>query len=831
MISSEYKQLHFEVYEIELPYCSVCTPTTGVQGVWNTPLTCEESSDSTYKLYFTKNSSPSIRQPSQSITGNSYLNSSIFKCVGSGSETTPLLKAGRGLASRSTMSVSMTDFNGDPGPLNVSDSGTFFGKLLARNVLEGKQIKTYYYTKDDTQSAPYIVKTSTHYITSASLSGGMFRISGKDGLKDLEKNSAKFPSPTDLNLTADIDENTTQIPYEGQNITFVVDNVIKIGKELMQVVSSAPGVLTVKARGDNITKFGEVISTTENSSHLAGDAIQKCLPENSDIDIVLLNIFSTAGLLQFYNGPQWSEEVSAWNAGAKIKGVYHEPEDCIDVINQILTDYTLDMYLDQNTNKAVLSSVSQWLVPTIEPVEEGNDFTAYKEQVLNNERFSRAFIKVVKPNQTDNDDLTNYERIALFTDLETETSDFYGDIKTEQFEPSQTLQFTDAQVLVSRYVKRYAVPPKKIMFNMEERKISNIELGDVIDIRARDKQLYDGTTEEAFNRAQVIKIQPKFNQIGRSYDVTAMSYIPEFGSNPDPVVITGSTTTINIYNQLGNPNVPVDAVIILDGGDFGSDTISSPTIRAGSLLAGSTIKIFCINGARVGSKGGRGGDATVTESGSFPFVISTFADNGGNGGNVYNSDGIETHFYVNYSAIDGFTASSELYTGGGGGGGAAATVKVDFPPSQPVYLRTAISGGSGGSGIIPGQGGIATSPGGAGGTIVYDKNNGIAGDFEAGGASVVTTSTVSVSGGNAVVTAFGEGGGQSSGPSVSSTDITFSVSNPPDELYRDESVALGGLPGEAFTGGNITVYNLSADASKFRDGASVEGVDYTLVSS
>jgi len=188
MISSEYKQLHFEVYEIELPYCSVCTPRDDVQGVWNTPLTCEESSDSTYKLYFTKNSSPSIRQPSQAITGNSYLNSSIFKCVDSGTETTPLLKGGKGLASRSTMSVSMTDFQGDPGPLNTSDSGTFFGKLLARNVLEGKQIKTHYYTKDDTQSAPYIVKTSTHYITSAQLSSGKITISGKDGLKDLEKN-------------------------------------------------------------------------------------------------------------------------------------------------------------------------------------------------------------------------------------------------------------------------------------------------------------------------------------------------------------------------------------------------------------------------------------------------------------------------------------------------------------------------------------------------------------------------------------------------------------------------------------------------------------------
>jgi hypothetical protein len=359
---------------------------------------------------------------------------------------------------------------------------------------------------------------------------------------------------------------------------------------------------------------------------------------------------------------------------------------------------------------------------------------------------------------------------------------------------------------------------------MEERKISNIELGDVLDIRARDKQLYDGTTEEAFNRAQVIKIQPKFNQIGRSYDVTAMSYIPEFGSNPDPVVITGSTTTINIYNQLGNPNVPVDAVIVLDGGDFGSDTISSPTIRAGALFAGSTIKIFCINGARVGSKGGRGGNASVNSS----YITS--AQNGGNGGDIYNSEGIPTDFYINYPAIDGFTANSELFASGGGASGASATVLAESIFQNELRASVA-TGGSGGSGIIGGDRGIGSAPNDSSQTTSAEAKNGEDGSFSSGGASVQSNTFAFVGAGSVNVSSTGGAGGDSASSSAPSTNIQFSIVETPTEISRDVSIGVGGQPGDSFIGGNITVYNLAADSSKFRDGASVEGVDYTLVSS
>ena len=138
--------MYIVIYELQLPYCTVCTPVDGLNSAWHTPVTCEESSDATYSLWFTKNSSPIMAPPSTSINIQSKLNSSVWRTVTSGGETTSTIKPGEGMASRGTMSITMTDFEGDPGPINFSESGTFFGKLKARNVLDGKKIISHYYS-------------------------------------------------------------------------------------------------------------------------------------------------------------------------------------------------------------------------------------------------------------------------------------------------------------------------------------------------------------------------------------------------------------------------------------------------------------------------------------------------------------------------------------------------------------------------------------------------------------------------------------------------------------------------------------------------------------
>jgi len=827
VISTEYKQRHWVVYEIQLPYCTVCTSNQADNSLWYTPLTCEESSDDTYSIYLTENGAPMMVQPSPSISGQSRLNSSIFQCVDSGSESTPMLKAGRGLASRSTMSISCSDFEGDPGPINFSDTGTFFGKLLARNILEGKKIISNYYTKDKTQETPILVQTSEHYITAANLFNGTFNLSAKDALKDLEDLGQKYPIPTNAELTADINDTATTINYTGAD-TVSVSDIVRIGKELMRVTATGTGSFTVATRGNDIVDGPNVLSTTINTSHSTGDAIQICRTAADLIYNVFADIFDVAGLSAFKNVPQWTDEVDAWNTGASIYTVFHEPESCTDLLNRLLSEYMLDMWLDQSTQKALLSSVSAWETSDREIIE-GNDFSNYRAVSKNDDRYSRAFVKTGKKNKTDNDDLTNFNQIAIYTDQQTESSDFYGDVKVSDFGASSTLENSDAIIWVKRFVDRFSTPPKTINLNMEERKLAGTSLGDVVDIRSRDKQSPSGDTSSVVERAQIVRIKPNLNQVGRNYEITAISYIPEDLST---VLIFDEDrlTTIDIHAELGAPGVPVDVTVILDGAEFGSSTSGQPTIKAGNLAVGSTVKIFCINDAIISSKGGDGGNAEITSSN----IVSSF--DGTNGGDIYESSGILTEIYVNWTSVGGYTASSQFRAPGGGGGGAATYTTLtntdQYPFASPEQIAFSI-GGSGGQGLPVGIAGTYINDATFTGSSFHkDGSDGNDGGFFDGGAAVTESKSIDMLGPTKIAdptTTSGKGGdyGFSGGDAVHDNNPE-PFPNPP-LFSNNNSLSVKGDAGYAITGGNVTVYNLAAESYKFKEGSSTEGVEYTLV--
>ena len=234
---TEYSQYHYQLYELVLPYCTVCTPSNQLTEAWHTPVTCEEESDATYSIWLAPDHAPlGIPQPTPSIQGKSRLNSSIFKCVTGTSETTATLKPGEGMASRGQMSITCSDFDGDPGPVNFSENGTFFGKLSARNILESKKIITHYFSIVDgaTGKEVYKVGESQHYITKIKPSDGKFTITAKDALKDIEAFGVQFPEPSEVVLTADINETQTSIPVS-DGTKYAVNSVFRIDSELFRI--------------------------------------------------------------------------------------------------------------------------------------------------------------------------------------------------------------------------------------------------------------------------------------------------------------------------------------------------------------------------------------------------------------------------------------------------------------------------------------------------------------------------------------------------------------------------------------------------------------------
>jgi len=787
-INTSFRQQHFVVYEIILPYCTVCTPMEGVTGSWHTPLTCEESSDSEYRLWIASSDAPTVlSQPQPSINIKSQLNSKIFRCVTNSSESTSKLKGGEGLASRGTMSISCTDFDGDPGPINFSDQGTFFGKLRARNVLQGKKVITHKYTIAGSAGQEVIeeIGTSTHFITNTELSNGVFKLQAKDALKDVESFSQKFPEPSDITITADIDTSTTVIPVS-ETTGIIAGSVIRIDDELMYVNSIGANQLNVATRGTTITNpDGTVVYKTNVSDHSTDSTVQPSyIMSKTPLWDVLRDVYTALGLTDYIDYAQWQSEIQEWNADAFLYGVFSKPEEGSRLIDRLLGAYLIDMWLDQSSQKIKVSAVTAWK-ESIRILQEGNDISGLTITESEDSRFSRAYMYNKKEFKAENDDVINYSKLTIATDVAVESDDFYGSIKVKEFDSNDFISTNSAQTTVARYIQRFSRAPKNIKFTMEERKLGNTSISDIVDIVSRDSQSPSGQILEARDRAQIIRIQPDFNKIGRQYKVEALSYVPLIASNPgDELVIelSGSLFDVNLFARAGAPNVPINVTFIFNGCTLGSTAFNVPSVRAGSFEAGSRIKIICTNNTKWSAKGGE--NYSYTFDGS--RVIRTGESN--NGADSYQSDGIETEIYLNYGIVSGYDTSCEMYASGGAGGYGSL-----FQGEGPFYPNGA------GSGISPGSGSEFSS-------LADPSSNATGGDgsFNFGGSG----NSRGVSG-----VIAGNGGFSVDGTNPSGIAFIF-----------DERTLAGG----AIKNTNVTVYNLASESSKFRQGRSDS---FTLIDS
>ena len=790
----DFSQSHYVIYELVLPYCTVCTPRENVDGTWHTPPLCVESSDAEYSLFFTHNNAPFVAPPSQAIAGKSKLNSTVWRCISNSTVSTSKAKAG-GLASRGTMSFTATDIEGDPGPIEFTEQGTLFGKLMARNILEGKKIITHYYAIGNDGETPVEVRTETHYVTNAALSAGVFTLNAKDALKDLEAFSQQYPIPGEVTLTADIDASQTTFTISDAT-DFPANTYFRIDGELFRVASVVGNDITVDPRGHTRTSSidGRILYKSEAKTHSADSTLQPSrLLDGEPLADTLEAIFNAVGLGAFVDYTQWNDDITQWDGDALLWGIMSEPTDASDLVDDLLQAFLVDMWLDQDTQKAFVSTNSNWKQPKASLVE-GDDVQDYKVTTKDNTRFSRAYILAGKAFQAENDDSTNYSRLISSSDVESESSDFYGSVKLKEFDPVQWLSGDSALRLTSRYIQRYSDTPREVTFKMEERKVKDLRIGDVISVLSVDKQSPSGAVLTSDDRLQILKLQPVNKKPGRQYTVNALAYTPLFAADPSQeqfVTITGSIRSINLATYVGAPtNIPLNYTFIFDGCEIGSAEESGTwlaSVRAGAWHPSSRIRIICINNTVWSAKGG--------SINNYDFLTFEGID----GSNSYESNGIETEIYVNYNA-HGYNAES-IFASAGGAGGSAVN-----------FLAGAYVPGGGGSGIPVGTT-LPTLTSNGYSIIVREPNDstelngGLGGilrsPFQPGNPDYIS----------------GDGGTSSDGGLAIGDD---GVTNP-------------GLAGFSVSGAldplDIKVYNLASESAKFKPGRSVAGVDYTLIDS
>lgn len=764
---------HFETLTIILPYVNgTCTVPDGESWSrgYNTPLTCQESSDSTYGYTFATKSAPIGFVESSTAT---YTSPYTYRQIASISEITPKLKPEGGLASRGSLSLTFEDFNGDPIPELTANGGSYFGKFSARNIFAGRDVLLKKYKIED--GVTTLVDT-TYYQADSFVQSSMSKwaLNCKSFLDNTYKDSSQFPPPTDASLRADIDDFVTTIPVNGTDTwtdedgndtlfsdSAMVGKVVRIGDEFMKI-SAVSGTgssttWTVGTRGVTIYESSTVMTRTQADEHDSGDAIQVCYTSHGQSFSDYLEVLmKTASLPSAYiDKTAWQEEFDDYWSTASITNIWSEPISVKNRLEQLCKDFMLSIWENASDRLIEISAVSAWK-ETSQQIERGKGITSNTMKASPDEsrRVSRAIISFDKVNLADDEEEGNFRKRSVHIDTTYEGSDFYGKPKQKILESSVLLERSTADLRTQREVGRFVLGTEIYQFECEEEYL-DYSVGDVVELS--DDYLIDASGAKSMPRSQVLQIKPNFS-FGRKYKVTAQKYSPVISDDTD-FTITGSQSELNLWVAVGAPSGVVNITIVLDGVTSSSTSTSTPSIRNGAFATGSTVTIICINGSDLQGKGGRGGTGGSAEWES-PFWIEYDPTDGQDGGTVFHADGIDTDIYLG-GTVDSYTADGYLRApgggggassastsgsgvgGSGGGGGAGSEVGLGGSGGTATFGSTVTAGDDGNDGTTTGTGGTGGTGASAGGDWGQagtndNSNGGAAGKgIEKGGATVV----------------------------------------------------------------------------------------------
>jgi hypothetical protein len=694
---------HFTVIELELPKSN---------SGYGTPLSGDDTQQGFNVYRFTDYSGIISERPFELLSGQKSVNG-IKKCVTKISENTTTLQPQAGLPIRANGSISFATTQGDPNPFapevdaTVKDNGDYFSKLDARNIIVNTKLKIY-----DCSIEGGVTFTREYLTNGLSTDGkGKWTLKFKDQLSTVDIGETMFP-PEDFGfLRFSIDDTTTTLQVDS-GTNYAVDDVIRIGEELMKItavsgIGTGSAEITVQTRGNDIA-FTNTLSKTIKDSHSAGDEIFVCyVSDNEHIADLLSSIVTNSGIPSSYiNITEWKSELDDWLAGVRVNTIFYESLDSNEALLKVLDPYMISMWLDPQENKVKILTVNVWKESDVS-ISEGSeiDYRSIKKSNDEKLRVTRSLVTYDKLFLASTESLENYKKASLFVKPELEGVTGFNQQKIKNHGLNYVIDKGAADLFVNRYTNRFA-NPKKYSWTTQEVKL-NFSVGDVVTINSENDVGFDGLP--SLSRAQITSIQPKYTNFGREYMVQALTYEPNLQSGSE-IVITGDVANINLFTQYaGAPAGPVTITFIFDGVRSSSNSTTNPSVRAGNFASGSVINIIMINGTELMSKGGDGGNANQLdfdpEIGRWLQVLK--ASNGGNGGTVYEADGVTTNIYFSGSTPSATYPNADGYiiAPSGGDGGNEFVIIDENDPAGIDYSGKNGDGGDGGDGFSPGKGG------------------------------------------------------------------------------------------------------------------------------
>ena len=654
-------------------------------------------------------------------------------------KTTPTrLNPGKGFSSRAVVNLQLQDFpHNDAGvdpyaeSVIATDAGTYFGKLLARNLYtRGRQLVHHegFVGLAEGRARAYVLEN-----ISPPDARGRVRVQAKDYLDLANDVKAQCPAPEDVELSADLSIASTVLRFTSAEEAAQVQVVnafggeayVRIGEELIELGNLSGTTWRQCQRG----QFGSVAE-----EHRAGAAVQPAynvagVPVWELLQDLLVTFAEVPAA--FINAEEWAAEYNLNLANFELTGVVSKPTGVAKLLKELLTLSLSDMWWDELQQQVRWKSQSPFQAAVPGVFNDAEHFLQGRMKLTRKPALQKTRMLTYYGIQNPVDDLTeadNFENAQFDIQAGFESDNAYGQhqLHTVYNRWLRVESKELAQLVSVRTLARFTHIPVELAFSLDAKDAARLVTGDVFDVQTRLLQDTEGAPK--VTRFQVLEQAVK--KAGSEYAYKALAYFQETGITVTPVgggdpedpvdptdpeapvisgshVISGNQTNFNLYVAIGAPPgaigtltnpflVTINAGVVIDA------TQGNPAFTLGSMPPGSHIKI--VNQGSVYGHSGLGGMGgglsthrffiSVTQGGGAFCTYSTVGiapDSGSLGGDA-------VFIPAGGHSVDIDNTGGLIFGGGSGGSGGAGDISEQIPVVGGEVPQALGSGGGGGQG-------------------------------------------------------------------------------------------------------------------------------------
>jgi len=378
-------------------------------------------------------------------------------------------------------------------PLTV---GTFWGRWFARNTFSRSGMDVSIFQGFAGQSLSEMVHRIyvSESIDFSSRNSVTMRV--LDILSKTAEENALIPpvSPGELFEPIDDDPASLSLKVHRANLTdYPPAGSLRVNDEIMTYsgISEADSVLTF----DLIARAAD---RTEIAAHEVEDRVQECFrltDERPDLGLAAIYEFTTVNPAHLPLS-DWAAEANQFLTAYRLDMLLTSPTPVEDILGEVLEQIQAFQVWDDVAHEILFKAVRP-LTKTPRRLTEKNHLVTNSVSVRDfpERRVSRVYVYFAPrspiASRTDED---NYRRVQANLDLPKEDPKAYGEPAIRRIFARFTTSAAVAFETASRILTRYAFGSREISFSVSD-KDNDIQIGEVIEVEARQVQKVDGTLE------------------------------------------------------------------------------------------------------------------------------------------------------------------------------------------------------------------------------------------------------------------------------------------------------------------------------------------------